>query len=51
MTAPAAIRAFITHPLMTLGVVARIHWQAARLFLKGVPFVRKPAPPSQLVTR
>jgi DUF1365 family protein len=50
-SAPALIRAFITHPLMTMGVVARIHWQAARLFLKGVPFVRKPAPPAQLVTR
>jgi DUF1365 family protein len=29
----------------TLAVIARIHWQAARLWLKRVPYVRKPAPP------
>ena len=30
-------------PLMTLGVIARIHWQALQLWLKRVPFFRKPA--------
>ena len=30
-------------PLMTLGVMARIHWQALRLWIKRVPFVSKPA--------
>lgn len=29
-------------PLMTFGVVARIHWQALRLWLKRVPWFRKP---------
>ncbi|WP_018152742.1 DUF1365 domain-containing protein [Leeia oryzae] len=38
-------QAFMTQPLLTLGVVARIHWQALRLWLKKVPFFRKPAPP------
>jgi hypothetical protein len=38
-------------PLMTLGVIARIHWQALRLWLRGVPFHRKPEPPGAFVTR
>lgn len=33
-------------PLLTIGVMARIHWQALRLWLKGVPFYGKNAPPS-----
>ena len=35
----------------TLGVIARIHWQAARLWLKRVPYVAKPQPPLQRTTR
>ena len=34
-------------PLMTFGVVARIHWQALRLALRRVPFFRKPHPPTE----
>lgn len=30
--------AFLRMPLLTLGVISRIHWQALRLWLKGVPF-------------
>lgn len=33
-------RLFITHPLMSLKVMASIHWHAFRLFLKRVPFHR-----------
>ena len=51
LTAAAVRRAFFGMPLMTLGVVARIHWQALRLWFKRVPFVRKPAPPSAFITR
>ena len=48
----AAIRhALWRYPAMTLGVVARIHWQALKLFAKRVQFVKKPAPPQQFVTR
>ena len=39
------------YPLLTLGVVLRIHWQALRLWLKRVPFFRKPAPPLEETTR
>lgn len=38
-------------PLMTLALIARIHWQALRLWSKRVPFFRKPVPPAQFVTR
>lgn len=43
-------RVLWSHPLMTFGVVARIHWQALRLWLKKVPYVRKPARPLSDVT-
>ncbi len=47
----SAARAFVRHPLMTVGVIARIHWQALKLFAKRVPFFRKPLPPASLVSR
>ena len=48
----AALRqALWRHPLMTWGVVLRIHWHAFLLWRKKVPFWRKPAPPEQFVTR
>jgi DUF1365 family protein len=39
------------YPAMTLGVVARIHWQALRLWLKRVRFYPKPEAPQAFVTR
>ena len=47
----ACLRALLGYPLFTVGVVVRIHWHALRLWLKGVPFHRKPAPPPTFVTR
>jgi DUF1365 family protein len=47
----AVVKAFFRYPMMTFGVVARIHWQALRLWLKRVPFFSKPAIPQQEVTR
>jgi DUF1365 family protein len=44
-------RALWRYPAMTLGVVLHIHLQAARLWLKKLPFRRKPAPPDAFVTR
>jgi DUF1365 family protein len=38
-------------PMMTLGVIARIHLHALRLWLKRVPFVSKPEAPERFVTR
>ena len=45
------LRAFFSYPLMTLGVVIRIHWQALKLFSKRVPFFSKPLPPSGELSR
>jgi DUF1365 family protein len=49
---PAAMRrALWRYPAMTLGVMARIHWQAFKLWRQRVPFFRKPTPPQDFVTR
>lgn len=45
------LRAFFGYPLMTFGVMAKIHWQALRLWLKRVPFFSKPIPPDSKVSR
>jgi DUF1365 family protein len=44
-------RTFWRYPLFTFAVMLRIHWQALLLWLKRVPFLTKPEPPSQLVSR
>ena len=49
---PSALRkALWRYPAMTFGVVARIHWQAFKLWRKRVPFLSKPQPPERFVTR
>ena len=44
-------RALWSHPMHSLGVIWRIHWQALQLWLKRVPLVTKPAPPDEFATR
>ena len=39
----ALLQSFITLPLVTLKIVAAIHWEALRLWLKGVRLVPRPA--------
>jgi len=51
LTATSIRKAFFGMPMMTLGVIARIHWQALKLWIKRVPFFHKPAPPGDFVTR
>jgi hypothetical protein len=40
----------LTYPLMTLKVIAAIHWHALRLWWKEMPLVPRPAPPARPVT-
>ena len=42
--------AFVTHPLMTLKVIAAIHWEALWLWAKGATFHRRPPPPREGVS-
>jgi DUF1365 family protein len=51
LTNASVARAFFCFPLMTFGVVVRIHVQALRLWLKRVPFISKPVAPTQKVSR
>ena len=51
VTTASVRKALWGYPAMTLGVMARIHWQAFRLWRKRVPFIRKPRPPENFVTR
>jgi hypothetical protein len=46
----ALARAFLAYPLMTLKVIAGIHWEALKLWRKGLPILERPAPPREAVT-
>ncbi|PXW95845.1 hypothetical protein C7444_108104 [Sphaerotilus hippei] len=51
LQAGSLVRLWASMPFLTAGVLVRIHLQAVRLWLKRVPFFRKPAPPVLPVTR
>jgi DUF1365 family protein len=50
LTDRALARAWLTHPLMTLGVVGAIHWEALWIWLKGEKVRQRPAKPAWRVT-
>ncbi len=50
-TSAELLRQALRVPLQTLKVVAAIHWQALKIWLKGARFHRKPAPPIHEVNR
>jgi DUF1365 family protein len=51
LTGRALIGAVLRFPLLTLGVIARIHLQALKLWRLRVPFFRKPLPPVEETSR
>jgi uncharacterized protein len=50
LTDGGLLRIFFTIPLVTLKTVAGIHWEALKLWLKGVRIRRAPEPPEAKVT-
>lgn len=50
LTDRSLLRMLATHPLLTLKVVAGIHWEALRLWLKGVDLRPRPPAPTSPVT-
>ena len=50
LTDATLARAFLRYPLMTVKVIAGIHWEALRLWRKGLRIVPRPAPPQDAVT-
>lgn len=50
MTGSAVAGALLRYPLLGLGIVFRIHWQALRLWLKRVPWFSKPSAPDHPTT-
>ena len=50
LTTPSLLRAFFSVPLLTLKVVAGIHWEAFRLWRKGLRLVPQPDTPVSAVS-
>ena len=46
----AILKAFLGHPLLGLKVLAAIHWEALKLWLKGVRLRPQPPAPAEAVT-
>lgn len=50
LTDGAILKQVLRMPLMTLKVVAGIHWEALKIWLRGARFHKKPAPPTAAVS-
>jgi DUF1365 family protein len=50
MTDASLLRAWLGHPWQTIGVLAAIHWEALKIFAKGLGYRRRPPAPDLPVT-
>lgn len=50
LTDAALLKAFIAIPFLTLRVIGGIHWEALKLWLKGVRLRHRPPPPEKSVS-
>jgi DUF1365 family protein len=50
LTDGVLLRTFVSYPLLTLKVIAAIHWEALKIWLKGVRLQNRPAAPASPVT-
>ncbi|MDE1157094.1 MAG: DUF1365 family protein [Neorhizobium sp.] len=50
LTDATLLKAFFAIPFLTLRVVGGIHWEALKIWLKGVRLRRRPPPPQEPVT-
>ena len=50
LTDKALLHAWITHPLLTLKVMAGIHWEAVKIVARGFRFNGRPSLPAEPVT-
>lgn len=46
----ALLKTFFVLPLMTIKVVAAIHWQALKIWIRGAHFYKKPTPPQKEIS-
>ncbi|MBU6418222.1 MAG: DUF1365 family protein [Proteobacteria bacterium] len=50
LTDAILLRAALLHPLLGVKVLVAIHWEALKIWLKGVVVRQRPAPPANMVT-
>jgi DUF1365 family protein len=51
ITRARTVGMILNYPLMTIKIIALIHFEALRLWIKGMRYHSKPLPPSQEITR
>ena len=46
----ALAKLFFSYPLMTVKIMAGIHWEALKLWRKGAAYIKRPTPPRETVS-